>query len=221
MRRTATMTRPITELTRESVAGAPAATIRSNTNRMSHWYIPPKTAEINRQPQRLEIIVSNRKQTPAPQINRQQTRTSQIQFRHASSSRSFIRSAFNAGPLTATHCPFRQEAAIMASSAAAEFPRLTVLLSRPGNLSSLIAHHWSLPPSRRTCHSAKKQQIRPSRSNPLGLYFLASYAHFPIGTRRALMHTGGTEVTAGYNDKKIHTAVVGMEPSREHQSVIR
>jgi hypothetical protein len=31
---------------------------------------PPKTAKINRQPCRLKIIVSNRKQSPTPRINR-------------------------------------------------------------------------------------------------------------------------------------------------------
>ncbi len=41
------------------------------------WMLHPLThhAEINRQPRRLESIVSHTKQTPAPQINRQQMRT--------------------------------------------------------------------------------------------------------------------------------------------------
>ncbi len=212
MKRATTTTRPIAETAGISAAETHSTTIRSSSNQMSHCYINSKTAEINRQPRRLEIIVSNRKQSPTPQINRQQTRTSQNQLRRATSSHS---------PLSTSHCLFRQEAPLTASSAASEFPRTIALFSRPSNLSSLITHRSSLPPSRRTCASAKKQQIRRSRLNPLGLYFLASYAHFQIGTQRALMHNGGTEVTAGYNDKKIHAAELGLEPSREHQSVIR
>jgi hypothetical protein len=212
MKRAATITRPTTELTRKSVADTYAAGIRSNTNRMSQCYMPPKNAEFNRQARRLETALSSTKQTPATQFNRQLSGTRQNASLRAISSHS---------PLTTSHCLFRQEARITASSAASEFPRLTVLLPRPSKLWSLVTQHSSLLPSRRTCRSAKKQQIRWSLHVSLGLYFLASYAHFPIGTQRALVHNGGTEVTAGYNDKKIHAAVVGMEPSRERQSIIR
>jgi hypothetical protein len=185
MKRATTITRSITELTRKSGAGACAATIRSNTNRMSHCYMTPKTPEINRQPRRLETAINSTKQRPATQFNRQLSATLQNASRRAISSHS---------PLFTSHCLFRQQA--------------------------LVTYRSSLLPSSRTCRSAKKQQIRKSLFNPLGLYFLASYAHFPIGTQRALMHNGGTEVTAGYDDKN-HAALAGMEPSREHQSVIR
>jgi hypothetical protein len=49
---------------------APASTCRSSRV-MSH-------AKINRQPRRLEFTLSRRKQTPAPQFNRQQINTSKI-----------------------------------------------------------------------------------------------------------------------------------------------
>ena len=162
---------------------AQLATIRKGDYGMSHCYIQPKTAKINRQPCRLEIAVSQTKQTPKAQINRKLSATSRKQFRHTNSS----------------HCLFHQKA-------------LSTNPSNPRQLSS--------PPTRRTCSSAKKQQIRRSRLNPLGLYFLASYAQFSIGRQRALVHNRGIKVAAGYNDKN-RAALVGLEPSREHQSVIR
>ncbi len=155
---------------------------------MSHCYIALKTAKINRQPRGLEIVVSNRKQSPRPRFNRQQSRISENQFRHANSSHS---------PLTTSHCLFHQQAQITASGIACTSHRLVASFSKRRNLSSLVTHHSSLPSSRRTCQGAKKQQIRRSLHVSLGLYFLASYAQFPIGRQRALVHNGGNKVAAG------------------------
>ncbi len=221
MRDATPTTKPITKFAGKSVAAVGAATLRNSANRMSQCYIAPNSAEINRQPRRLEITVSHTKQTSATQFNRQLFATLQNASQRANSSHSFILSAFCEGPLTTSHCLFRQEARVTPSGSTCSVHRLAASFSKPRNLSSLITDHSPLASSRRTCASAKKQQIRRSRSNPLGLYFLASYAHFPIGTQRALMHNGGTAVTAGFNDKKIHAAELGLEPSREHQSVIR
>lgn len=180
MERATPTIRPITEIVRNSVAAAQLATIRRGENRMSHCYIQPKIAEINRKPCRLEIAVSHTKQTPKAQINRKLSCTSRKQFRRANSSHS---------SLTTSHCLFHQKAR-------------STNASKPRPLPS--------PPTRRTCRSAKKQQIRRSRLNPLGLYFLASYAQFSIGRQRALVHNRGTEVAAGYNDKN-QAALVGLE----------
>ena len=192
MERATATTRPITEIARNSVAAGHLATIRRRgENRMSHCYIQPKTAKINRKPCRLEIGVTHTKQTPTAQINRKLSCTSRKQFRRPVSSHS---------PLITSHCLFHPKAPL-------------------AHHESRITSHESRPSSR-TCRSAKKQQIRRSRLNPLGLYFLASYAQFSIGRQRALVHNRGTEVAAGYNDKN-HTALVGLEPGREHQSVTR
>lgn len=132
MKRATTTTRPITETTRKSVAAAHAATIRSSANQMSHCYITRKITKINRQPRRLEFIVSNRKQTPTPQINRQRTRTSQIQFRHASPSHS---------PLSTSRCLFHQKAQITAPSMTFSVPRMAAHAFRPTDPPTLIARH--------------------------------------------------------------------------------
>lgn len=196
-------TRTTTETTGKSVPGALPATLRSTANRRSHCYIRRETCKINRQPRRLEIIVNRTKQTPITQFNRQLFGTREKRFHRAISSHS---------PLTTSHCLFHRTTAFRGAQATGRELQHTNHAQRP----SLVA-----PSSRRTCQGAKKQQNRRSLHLSLGLYFLASYAHFPIGRQRALVHNGGTELAAGYNDKKIHTALVGMEPSREHQSVIR
>jgi hypothetical protein len=175
----------------KSVSGAQTALLFTPPNRMSHCYIAAGIAKINRQPRRLEITVSHTKQTPAVQIDRQHCGTLHGQSRCANSSHS---------PQTTSRCLFHQRAGF-------------------ADKRSRVAHNGSRL-SRRTCQGAKKQQIRRSLQNSLGLYFLASYVQFPIGRQRALMHNRGTKVAAGYNDKK-RTALVRMEPSREHQSVAR
>lgn len=92
MKQATPITRLITEISGESVA-AGAATLHNSADDMSHRYIRRKSAKINRQPQRLEIAVSHRKQTPAAPINRNLSRTFQNRFRRANSSHSFILSA--------------------------------------------------------------------------------------------------------------------------------
>jgi hypothetical protein len=198
MKRATRTTRLITQTPRKSVGGAFTALSCTRRNGMLHCYIPSEIAKINRQPSRLECIVSSRKQTPAAPINRNLSRTLQNRFRRANSSHS---------SLATSHCLFHPQTLL-----AGHRSRVTIQESQ-------FTNH-ARRPSRRTCQVAKKQQIRRSRLNPLGLYFLASYAHFAIGRQRALVHNGGNKVAAGYNDKN-RTALVGLEPSREHQSITR
>ncbi len=172
---------------RKSFAKSRNARFEPDAMPMSHCYIHLKTAKINRKPRRLEIVVSHTKQTPATQINRHLSCTLQNHFRRT-------KSALVAGR----------------SGLASD------LQQRPADLvvairnSSLITSHSSPPLSRRTCQGAQKQQILRSRLNPLGLYFLASYAHFTIGRQRALVHNGRNKVAAGYSDKN-RAALVGLE----------
>lgn len=195
MERATPTTRPITEIVGGSVAAAKLATIRTSESRMSHCYIRPKTAKINRKPCRLEIAVSQTKQTLPAQINRKLSGTSRKQLRHANSSRS---------SLATSRCPFH--------GVEQDF-HVSMLVCQPFQAATILIapdHHSSLTPTRRTCASAQKQQILRSRLNPLGLYFLASYAHFTIGRQRALVHNGRNKVAAGYNDKN-RAALVGLE----------
>jgi hypothetical protein len=171
---------------RKSLAKSRNARFEPGAVPMSHCYIQLKTAKINRKPRRLEIVVSHTKQTPTTQINRHLSCTLQNHFLRAKSALIAVRSGL--------------------ASDLQPRPADRVVAIRN---SSLITSHSSLALSRRTCQGAKKQQIHQSHINPLGLYFLASYAHFTIGRQRALVHDGGTEVAAGYN--KNRAALAGME----------
>lgn len=183
--------RVITQTRGTAISRARTALLCAPPSGMLPGYVHSKTAEINRQPRRLETVVSHTKQTSTTQINRQHFSTSRKRSHRAISGHS---------PLTTSHCLIDQKSPV-------------------ADLESRSTSHDSRSSSR-TCQGAKKQQLRQPRSNPLGLYFVASYAHFSIGRQRALRHNGGTEVAASYNDKH-RTALVGMEPSRERQSIIR
>ena len=208
MRQATSTTSRITPTRGKSLAKTPAAALSSRLRRISHCYISPRSRQFNRQPVRLEIAISPTKQTTATQFNRQLFNTPQNRFSRSPSHHGTKRvSAVSSQP---RHLASRN-AHVRATN---HQSLLASHHSQPFHESQVTPNHVELTAS------AKKQQIRPSLSNSVGLYFLATYAQFSIGRRRALMHNGGTAVAA-VNNARIHAVLLGSEPSRERQSTRR